>query len=106
MFIGLPFSPVHEAAEAFVNLMVICQPQDACTDFENLILNNYIKGQFSSEIWIHPIINEITTKTLNGSERFHQGFNSEFYTSNQSVFKVIGVLRNIHINTLARMNQD
>ncbi|XP_025421194.1 uncharacterized protein LOC112691252 [Sipha flava] len=105
MFIGLPFLPVQEVAEAFVDLMSICPPQDACINFGDYILDNYIEGQFSPEIWIHPIINEITTRTTNGAEKFHRGFNSEFYSPNPSVFKVIDVLRNIHIDTLALMNQ-
>ncbi|XP_025190398.1 uncharacterized protein LOC112590993 [Melanaphis sacchari] len=32
-------------------------------------------------------------------------FNSEFYSPNPSVFMVIDVLRNIHIDTVTRMNQ-
>jgi hypothetical protein len=33
MFFGLPFLPVHEVTEAFVDLISICPPQDACTAF-------------------------------------------------------------------------
>ncbi|XP_050066333.1 uncharacterized protein LOC126555451 [Aphis gossypii] len=104
MFFGLPFLPVHEVTDAFTDLMSIC-PQDACSAFGDYILNTYIEGQFPMEIWTHPINANITTRTTNGAERFHQGFNSEFYSPNPSVFMVIDVLRNIHIDTVTRMNQ-
>jgi hypothetical protein len=40
MFFGLPFLPVHEVTEAFVDLMSICPPQDACTAFGDYIFDN------------------------------------------------------------------
>ncbi|XP_060853305.1 uncharacterized protein LOC132931205 [Rhopalosiphum padi] len=85
MFFGLPFLPVHEVTDAFVDLMSIC-PQDACSEFGDYILNTYIEGQFPMEIWTHPINANITTRTTNGAERFHQGFNSEFYSPNPSEY--------------------
>ncbi|KAE9538011.1 hypothetical protein AGLY_005983 [Aphis glycines] len=95
---------VHEVTDAFTDLMSIC-PQNACSAFGDYILNTYIEGQFPMKIWTHPINANITTRTTNGAERFHQGFNSEFYSPNPSVFMVFDVLRNIHIDTVTRMNQ-
>jgi len=105
MFFGLPFLPVHEVTEAFVDLISICPQKDACITFGDYIFDNYIEGQFSIEMWTHPINENLTTRTTNGAEIFHQGFNSEFYTPNPSVFMVIDVLRNINIDTVTRMNQ-
>jgi len=59
MFFGLPFLPVHEVTDAFIDLMSIC-PQDACSEFGDYILNTYIEGQFPMEIWTHPINANIT----------------------------------------------
>ncbi|VVC28529.1 Hypothetical protein CINCED_3A011477 [Cinara cedri] len=90
LFSGLLFLPIHKATDAFVDLMSICPPQDACTAFGDYIFDNYIEGQFLMEIWLHPINTNI--KTTNGAEIFHQGFNSEFYAPNPSVFMVIDVI--------------
>jgi len=38
----------------------------------------------------------ITTRTTNGAEKFHQWFNSEFYTPNPSVFMVIDVTKYLY----------
>ena len=53
MFFGLPFLPILETTDAFIDLMSIC-PQDACTAFGDYILNTYIEEQFPMEIWTYP----------------------------------------------------
>jgi hypothetical protein len=65
-----------------------------------------MEGQFPMEIWSQIINGNITERTANGTEKFHQGFNSELYTSNSSVFMVIDITRNIiHTHTAICINQ-
>lgn len=72
------FLPENEISDAFVDIIYF-SPNDDYTELSRYFLRTYIEGNFKPKIWAQPVEKNISMRTTNGAERFHQAYNSEFY---------------------------
>ena len=103
LFFGLPFVPLQQIEDAYVELISQMPENSAAAEFSDYILSNYIENEckFPPRLWFDDY--STNPKTTNGAESFHKHFKQSSYSSKPSVHLVVSLLLDVQLETVLKI---
>jgi len=104
-FFGLPFLPVEEIEDCFVEDIMSEVPSDEkCTAFADYVLDTYVSNvsRYPPSFWAAALTPNCK-RTNNGSESFHSHYNEQFYSHHPNIYIFIDVIKKIQATTYVKM---